>query len=670
MKVGNFYVAAASALSIAAVASLLSGCEPANSQPHAGMPPPEVAVVTVQPQSVPATFEYIGQTAGSREVEVRARVTGIVLKRNYREGATFSQGHSMFTSVPAPFEGPAAGAEAALASAEAKLAQAKRNSARLKPLFEIKAASQKDYDDAASAEQVAEAEVKTARANLADARLNLGYTRVEAPIAGIASRAQRSEGNYVSGPDVLLTTVSQIDSISVLCSVPEEERVQLAREADAGRLMLPRDGRFEVTVKLADGSVYSESGKPNFTDVRVSGSTSTSEARAELPNPAGFLHPGQFVRVALKGAERPGAILVPQRAVLEGPKGKFVYVVNAESKAEPRPVELGDWQGSAWIVTAGPHPRGKGIGGGGRRNRPREEWDAQGRRPRSRRRSKVRELPHVFSFFYRPPDLRSGAVDLHRDRRPRGDAHPADRPVSRDRPPGRDRHGELPGRFGRRDRADGGGAAGEPDQRRRTHDLHELDLHLERPGADPRHLRYRHRHRQGHGQHQQPRQAGRAAAARRRAPARGHSGKELLVVPPGRGVLLAREPLRRSVHQQLRHAERARRGEAHSRHDQRADLRGKGLRDADLGQARPPHSAQAHDGGPDRRAERAERAVRRGQGRADARRRPAGARLYDHHQGPARRSGRVREHHRARQSGRLDAAPEGRRACRAGLEGL
>src|SRR3989442_2727232 len=253
----------------------------------------------------------------------------------------------------APLKGAAARAEAARASAEGKVAQAKRNSARLKPLFEIKAASQKDYDDAASAEQVAEAEVKTAHANLADARLSLGYTRVEAPITGIASRAQRSEGNYVSGPDVLLTTVAQIDPIYVLFSVSDEERVRLAREVDAGRLVLPRDGRFAVTVKLADGSVYSESGKPNFPDVRVSGTTSTSEARAELPNPAGFLHPGQFVRVTLKGAERPGAILVPKRAVLEGPKGKFVYVVSAESKAEPRPVELGAWQGDAWIVTAG-----------------------------------------------------------------------------------------------------------------------------------------------------------------------------------------------------------------------------------------------------------------------------------------------------------------------------
>src|SRR5438046_5894431 len=235
MKIRDSYLTAAAALSLAAVAALLSGCEPANSQPHAGMRAPEVAVVTVQPQSVPATFEYIGQTAGSREVEVRARVTGIVLKRNYREGAPVAQGQSMFTIDPAPFEVAAARAEAALASAEAKLAQAKRNSARLKPLFEIKAASQKDYADEASAEQVAEAEVKTARANLADARLNLGYTRVEAPIAGIASRAQRSEGNYVSGPDVLLTTVSQIDPIYVLFGVSDEERVRLAR----GRLGTP-----------------------------------------------------------------------------------------------------------------------------------------------------------------------------------------------------------------------------------------------------------------------------------------------------------------------------------------------------------------------------------------------------------------------------------------------
>jgi membrane fusion protein (multidrug efflux system) len=336
-----------------AAAALLSGCNPASSQPQGGMPPPEVTTVTVQPQAVPATFEYVGQTLGSREVEVRARVTGIIQKRNYREGATVKEGQSMFALDPAPFEVAVARAEAALASAEAKLAQAKRTSARIKPLFEARAASQKDYDDAASLEQVAEADVKTARANQRDARLNLGYARVEAPVTGIAGRAQRSEGNYVSGPDALLTTVSQIDPIHVLFGISDEERLRLARQSEAGLLTLPKNGQFEVTVKLADGSVYSRTGRLTFSDVRVSGQTGTSEARAELPNPSGLLRPGQFVRVILKGAQRPAAMLVPQRAVLEGPKGKFVYVVNAESKAEPRPVGLGDWQGDAWIVTSG-----------------------------------------------------------------------------------------------------------------------------------------------------------------------------------------------------------------------------------------------------------------------------------------------------------------------------
>jgi membrane fusion protein, multidrug efflux system len=349
----DFSFSAAAALSVVALAAALSGCQPANSQPRGGMPPPVVAVVTVEPQSVAATFEYVGQTAGSREVEVRARVGGILLKRNYREGGTVKEGQSMFIVDPAPFEVAAARADAALASAEAKLAQAKRNSARLKPLYEVRAASQKDYDDAVSVEQVAEAEVKTARANVADATLNLRYTRVEAPVTGIAGRAQRSEGNYVSGADALLTTVSQIDPIYVLFGVSDEERLKLARQVEAGQLTLPKDGQFDVTLKLADGTVYSKSGKVNFSDVRVSGQTGTSEARAELPNPTGLLHPGQFVRVTLNGAQRPAAVLVPQRAVLEGPKGKFVYVVNADSKAEPRPVALGDWQGEAWVVDSG-----------------------------------------------------------------------------------------------------------------------------------------------------------------------------------------------------------------------------------------------------------------------------------------------------------------------------
>jgi membrane fusion protein (multidrug efflux system) len=343
---------------IALSALFLSACD-RGGPPH-GFPPAAVSVITVEAKTVPATFEYVGQTAGSREVEVRARVTGIVLKRNYREGGQVESGQSLFTIDPAPYQAAAMRAEADLAAAEARAGQAKRNAARLKPLFEAKAVSQKEHDDAVSGESVAEADVKAAQARLTEAKLNLGYTRVESPIAGIASRAQRSEGNYISGPDVLLTTVSQIHPIHVLFGISDDQRLRMNREVEEKRLVLPKNNQFDVSLKLAEGSLYAKTGKLDFADVRISGTTGTSEARAALPNQNGSLHPGQFVRVILKGAVRPNAILVPQRAVLEGPKGKFVYVVN-EGKADARPVAVGDWQDDNWIILSGINPGDKVI---------------------------------------------------------------------------------------------------------------------------------------------------------------------------------------------------------------------------------------------------------------------------------------------------------------------
>jgi membrane fusion protein (multidrug efflux system) len=327
-----------------------------NGAPHGGMPPAEVRTMTVQPQVVLAPFEYTGQTAGSREVEVRARVTGILLKRSFVEGGAVKQGQSLYTIDPAPFQAALARADADVGVAVARLDQARRESARMRALVADKFASQKLADDAASAEAIAEAELKSARARLTEARLNLEYTRVESPASGIASRSLRSEGTLVSGPDVLLTTVTQIDPIWVNFGIPDDERLRLQRESDAGRLVLPKDGRFEVTVRLADGSVYGRAGRLAFADIRVSGQTGTSDARAELPNPQGRLRPGQFVRVTLSGATRPNAMLVPQRAVLEGPQGKFVYVVDEKSAAQARPVEVGEWAGSDWIVTGGLKP--------------------------------------------------------------------------------------------------------------------------------------------------------------------------------------------------------------------------------------------------------------------------------------------------------------------------
>ena len=317
------------------------------------MPPAEVTVQTVAPESLPVTFEYVGQTVGSREVEVRARVTGILMKRNFTEGAQVKKGQSLFLIDPAPFEALVARAEADVAAAEARLDQAARNAARMRPLYADKAVSQKEFDDAASNEAISLADTKAAKARLLEARLNLGYTKVESPLSGLASRAPRSEGTLVSGPDVLLTTVVQVDPIWVQFGIPDTEQGRLRKEVEAGRLKLPANGSVEVALQFADGTNYPRTGRLNFYDVRITPNTGTQEARAELPNPDGALRPGQFMRVILKGATRPNAVKVPQRAVLEGPQGKFVYVVNNQSQAEVRPIEAGEWAGDAWVITSG-----------------------------------------------------------------------------------------------------------------------------------------------------------------------------------------------------------------------------------------------------------------------------------------------------------------------------
>jgi membrane fusion protein, multidrug efflux system len=336
-----------------AAALVVAGCKPAVPGTPPGFPPPVVTTMTVEPRDVPVTYEYVAQTAGYREVEIRARVTGILERRNYREGDAVRKGQSLFTIDRAPFEVALARTEADLAVAEARLAQAKRDHARLTPLIEAKAVGQKEYDDAVSAERVAAAEVGSARARVAEAKLNLDWTRVESPISGITSRAAVSEGALISGPQVLLTTVTQTDPMYVILGIPDREHLALKREVDAGRLMLPAGGRFKAQVKRADGSTYGRGGMLNFTDVRVHAQTGTSEARAEFPNPEGALRAGEFVRIILSGAVRPKAVLVPQRAVLESPKGKFVYLVNAEGKAQPQPVEVGEWNGDAWLVYNG-----------------------------------------------------------------------------------------------------------------------------------------------------------------------------------------------------------------------------------------------------------------------------------------------------------------------------
>ncbi len=325
------------------------------------MPPTQVVTQVMQPRTLPVTYEYVGQTTGSKEVEVRARVTGILEQRLYTEGARVAAGQTLFVIDPKPFAAQVAAAEAEVARVQAQLAQANREVSRLKPLAEKRAVGQKEADDAVSNAELAQASLKAAEAKLTEARLNLGYTKSVAPIAGLSSRANKSEGSLVTANDTLLTTISQVDPIWVPFSVSENDQLKLNRLVAAGSLALPKDNSYAVTVKLTDGTVFPRQGKINFSDTRVNPSTGTYEMRAEIRNSDGALKPGQFVRVKLAGATRINVLAVPQVAVLDGTQGKYVYVMGKDKDgkdvAETRNVTLGEWvdtpEANLWIVDSG-----------------------------------------------------------------------------------------------------------------------------------------------------------------------------------------------------------------------------------------------------------------------------------------------------------------------------
>lgn len=317
-----------------------------------GPPPAPVNVQPVLTADVPVVFEYVGQLAGAREVEVRARVSGILAKRHFTEGSAVKRGQLLFTLDAAPFQAALAKADAAVASAEARLNQAARTLERSRTLAEARMITTREVDDAIAAEGVARADVASARASRQEAALNLGYTRIEAPIAGVVGRAEVSEGTLVTGPQMLLASLTQSDTLKVRFAIADTDQMRWRNEVAAGQLKLPARDAFEVQLVLADGSLAPQRGRLVFSDARVSASTGAIEAEAELPNANGALKAGQFVRVRLVGATRPGAVKVPTRAVLEGPQGKFVYLA-ADGKALPRPVTLGDQLADGWIVTAG-----------------------------------------------------------------------------------------------------------------------------------------------------------------------------------------------------------------------------------------------------------------------------------------------------------------------------
>jgi membrane fusion protein, multidrug efflux system len=252
-----------------------------------------------------------------------------------------------------PFQVQLDQAEAALAKQEAALETARLNLARTKPLVEQDALSQKDLDDATGQFQSAAAATEQAKAQVESAKLNLSYTTITSPVTGVSSSARQTDGTYISPQNSLLTTVAVLSPIWVNFSISENEMYKYRDQMAKGLLRSPNYKDFEVEIVLVDGSVYPYAGKMTFAEPSYNPQTGTFLIRASVHNPDGLLRPNQYIRARVKGAIRPNAILVPQRAVQQGSRGHFVWVVGKESKVEQRPVVVGDWYGDDWFIYEG-----------------------------------------------------------------------------------------------------------------------------------------------------------------------------------------------------------------------------------------------------------------------------------------------------------------------------
>ncbi len=334
------------------LAPVLASCQEQQATPK--FSPPEATIQRIEEHTIPIEWEFVGQTESSRLVEIRTRVEGVLEKRLYEEGSLVQKGQVLFQLDDRPFAAALQGTKGALAVQEARQQNAKRNVERLKNLISQNAVSQKDLDDAISDLAEADATVLTARANVTAAELNLSYTSIKSPLTGLSGQTNKADGSFISpGQEGLLTTVTQTDPMWVKFSASESRILKVDEAVVKNRLLMPEHGNFVVELQISDGSVYPLSGKMNFADKQISTETGTSGFRATFANPGMKLIPGQFVRVKLKGAIRPNAILVPQRAVLQGQQGKYLYVVGTDNKAEIRPVEMGDWYGDDWIIESG-----------------------------------------------------------------------------------------------------------------------------------------------------------------------------------------------------------------------------------------------------------------------------------------------------------------------------
>ncbi|VWC35970.1 efflux RND transporter periplasmic adaptor subunit [Burkholderia lata] len=340
-------------ITVATAAVFLAACGKKESAP----PPqtPEVGVVTVQPQAVPVFTDLPGRTSAFLVAQVRARVDGIVLRREFTEGTDVKAGQRLYKIDPAPYVAALNSAKATLARAQANLVTQNALVARYKVLVAANAVSKQDYDNAVATQGQAAADVAAGKAAVDTAQINLGYTDVVSPITGRVGISQVTPGAYVQASQAtLMSTVQQLDPVYVDLTQSSLDGLKLRQDVQSGRLKTSGPGAAKVSLILEDGKTYSEPGKLQFSDVTVDQTTGSVTIRAVFPNPGRVLLPGMFVRARIEEGVNENAFLVPQIGVTHDQKGQAIaLVVNAANKVEPRPLKTTGMQGQDWIVEGG-----------------------------------------------------------------------------------------------------------------------------------------------------------------------------------------------------------------------------------------------------------------------------------------------------------------------------
>lgn len=309
--------------------------------PGAGPPPPQVGIVSVTPTTIPESYEFVGQVAPFRRVEVRSRVEGLVVDRPFTEGSVVSKGQVLYKLDQVKYD-------AAYRSALARLENAKRTVARLEPLLPKHAVAQQDVDNARS-------ELETAQAAVDAAKKDLDDTVIRAEIAGQVGRARLELGARVTGSADLLTTIDELDPVYVTFH-PSSQQLAAWGQDPSARMLVQPGSSLAVRVVLPDGALLPRVGRINFLAPSLDSTNGTEEVRAKFDNADRRLRPGEFVRVRLEGFARTNAIAIPQRAVQQGLGRQFVFVVGPGDTIAPRDVKAGPWSGSLWIIDDGLKP--------------------------------------------------------------------------------------------------------------------------------------------------------------------------------------------------------------------------------------------------------------------------------------------------------------------------